>query len=51
MNVESIHNSDFAKNLPPGSLQTARYLADWHEYNVFSDPQVDGIGNSTYNKL
>ncbi|KAG6903278.1 hypothetical protein C0995_000173 [Termitomyces sp. Mi166 len=45
MNVQFIHNSSFAKDLPQGYLQIARYLADWHEYNVFSDPQVDGIGN------
>ncbi|KAG6900396.1 hypothetical protein C0993_011384 [Termitomyces sp. T159_Od127] len=45
MNVQSIHNSSFAKALPQSSLPIARYLADWHEYNVFSDPKLDGIGN------
>ncbi|KAG6909270.1 hypothetical protein DXG01_001332 [Tephrocybe rancida] len=45
MNVQSIHNADFAKALPAGYLETARYLADFHEYRVFSDPQLSGIRN------
>ena len=47
MNVQSIHNATFANQLRPGVLAQARDLANWHEYNVFSDPTVDGIGNST----
>ncbi|KAG6837609.1 hypothetical protein H0H93_006130 [Arthromyces matolae] len=46
MNVQYIHNAQFAKALPIGYLETARYLADWHEYNIFSDPKLNGIGNS-----
>ena len=46
MNVQSIHNATFANSLPNGFLAMARYLADWHEYNVFSDSSFDGIGNS-----
>ena len=46
MNVNSIHNSTFANALPPTFLEQARALANWHEYNVFSDANVSGIGNS-----
>ncbi|KAF9013360.1 phosphoglycerate mutase-like protein [Cyathus striatus] len=45
MNVQSIHNSTFAKNLPPTFLAQARDLANFHEYGVFSSPQLNGIGN------
>ncbi|EGN98125.1 hypothetical protein SERLA73DRAFT_55599 [Serpula lacrymans var. lacrymans S7.3] len=45
MNVESIHNAAFAKALPTTFLAQARALANWHEYNVFSSPQIGGIGN------
>ncbi|KAG6832022.1 hypothetical protein H0H92_006058 [Tricholoma furcatifolium] len=45
MNVESTYNAAFAEALPPGYLEIARYLANWHEYNVFSDPKLNGIGN------
>lgn len=48
MNVNSIHNATFAKLLPTGYLEQARALANFHEYGIFSSPQVDGIGNSTY---
>jgi hypothetical protein len=46
MNVESIHNATFADQLPPTYLAQARDLANWHEYYVFSSPELDGIGNS-----
>ncbi|KLO05436.1 phosphoglycerate mutase-like protein, partial [Schizopora paradoxa] len=45
MNVQSIHNETFAKALPDGFLERVRALANFHEYGVFSSPQVDGIGN------
>ncbi|KAI0930855.1 hypothetical protein AcV7_004926 [Taiwanofungus camphoratus] len=45
MNVQSIHNATFAESLPPTFLAQVRDLANWHEYNVFSDTQFDGIGN------
>lgn len=48
MNVQSIHNATFANNLPVGYLNRVRALANFHEYGVFSSPQVDGIGNSMY---
>lgn len=46
MNVQSIHNATFANRLPNGYLAQARDLANWHEYNVFTDPTLGGIGNS-----
>ncbi|KAI6027550.1 histidine phosphatase superfamily [Pisolithus microcarpus] len=45
MNVNSIHNATFAAGLPPTFLPQAHALANWHEYNVFSDASLDGIGN------
>ncbi|KAH8110498.1 phosphoglycerate mutase-like protein [Phellopilus nigrolimitatus] len=45
MNVQSIHNETFANSLPTGYLAQARTLASFHEYGVFTSPQVDGIGN------
>lgn len=47
MNVESIHDAQFASALPNTFLAQARDLANWHEYGVFSSPRLDGIGNST----
>ena len=47
MNVQSIHNDTFAARLPPNFLTYARALANYHEYGVFSDPSLSGIGNST----
>ena len=46
MNVESIHDAAFANALPATFLPQARDLANWHEYNAFSDPELSGIGNS-----
>ncbi|KAI5119299.1 hypothetical protein M0805_008214 [Coniferiporia weirii] len=45
MNVQSIHNATFANNLPAEYLNRARALANFHEYGVFTSPQLDGIGN------
>ncbi|KAF9220493.1 phosphoglycerate mutase-like protein [Gyrodon lividus] len=45
MNVNSIHNVTFARALPATFLAQVRALANWHEYNVFTDPSVIGIGN------
>ncbi|KAJ7070028.1 histidine phosphatase superfamily [Mycena amicta] len=45
MNVQSIHNAAFAKALPPTFLPQVRALANWHEYGVFTSPQLNGIGN------
>jgi prostatic aicd phosphatase len=46
MNIQSIHNVDFAKALPSAFLVQARDLANWHEYGIFSSPQLTGIENS-----
>ncbi|KAI0823176.1 histidine phosphatase superfamily [Trametes gibbosa] len=51
MNVQSIHNATFANALPQGYLEQARDLANWHEYNVFSDTSVDGIGNIAFRAM
>ncbi len=51
MNVENIHSASFMDNLPDTFIQQARALADWHEYGVFSDSSLDGIGNSTSSHL
>jgi hypothetical protein len=45
MNVNNIHNATFSKNTPPDTLAQARALANWHEYRVFSDASISGIGN------
>ncbi|KAG6336269.1 hypothetical protein ID866_2823 [Astraeus odoratus] len=45
MNVNNIHNATFADTLPPTFLAQARVLANWHEYNVFTDADPSGIGN------
>ncbi|KAJ7505571.1 phosphoglycerate mutase-like protein [Mycena galericulata] len=45
MNVQSIHNAAFAKALPPTFLAQALTLASFHEYGVFTSPQLNGIGN------
>jgi len=45
MNVQSIHNATFAKAFPATFLEQARDLANWHEYGVFTSPQLNGIGN------
>lgn len=45
MNVQSIHNATFANLVPPAAIAEARDLANWHEYGVFSDPNLGGIRN------
>ena len=51
MNVQSIHNATFANRLPPTFLAQARDLADYHEYGVFSDSTLGGIGNIAGNAM
>jgi prostatic aicd phosphatase len=48
MNVNNIHNATFARSIPAGYMEQARALANWHEYNVFSDANVTGVGNSAH---
>ncbi|KAL1744077.1 histidine phosphatase superfamily [Schizophyllum fasciatum] len=45
MNVNWIHNEQFAQVVPEEYLARARDLANYHEYGVFTSPEVDGIGN------
>jgi len=45
MNVNYIHNATFQSNLNETLLAQARTLAAFHEYGVFTSPQLDGIGN------
>lgn len=45
MNVNDIHNATFANALPSTYLAQVQTLANWHEYNVFSDQTIGGIGN------
>ncbi|KAI0754618.1 phosphoglycerate mutase-like protein [Daedaleopsis nitida] len=50
-NVQSIHNETFARNLPPTYLAQVRDLAGFHEYGVFSDSKLDGIGNIAFRTM
>ncbi|PBK78349.1 phosphoglycerate mutase-like protein [Armillaria solidipes] len=45
MNVENIHDASFAASIPDTFMEQARDLANWHEYGVFSSPDLAGIGN------
>ncbi|KAJ3491134.1 hypothetical protein NLI96_g916 [Meripilus lineatus] len=45
VNVQSIHNATYAQLLPPTFLEQARDLANFHEHGVFTDTDLDGIGN------
>merc|ERR1719487_570239 len=48
MNVNSIHNRTFAEQLNATGdslLAQAHELANFHEYNLFSAPTEDGLGN------
>ncbi|KAL0066208.1 hypothetical protein AAF712_006833 [Marasmius tenuissimus] len=51
MLVESIHDEQYKNNLPPTFLEQGRHLANWHEYGVFSDSQLDGIGNIAFRTM
>ncbi|KAH9922608.1 histidine phosphatase superfamily [Fomitopsis serialis] len=51
MNVQSIHNATFAASLPTGFLAHARDLVDWQQYQVFTDPTFDGIGNMAFRTM
>lgn len=43
MNVQSIHNASF--KVPDKVLAQVRDLANYHEYGVFTSPDLSGIGN------
>ncbi|KAF5355273.1 hypothetical protein D9758_006063 [Tetrapyrgos nigripes] len=48
INVQNIHNARFHQALPDTFLRQARDLANYHEYGVFTDPDVAGIGNMPF---
>lgn len=41
-----IHNGTFLGALPRTFAEQAYFWANFHEAGVFSDPAIDGIGNS-----
>ncbi|GLB38053.1 hypothetical protein LshimejAT787_0411040 [Lyophyllum shimeji] len=45
INTELIHNKTYAHRLPPTLIEQARYFANYHEDGVFSDKEINGIGN------
>jgi lysosomal acid phosphatase len=45
MSSQLTHNKTYAYRLPPGLINTARDLANFHEDGVFSDEKLAGIGN------
>ncbi|KAG2015225.1 hypothetical protein CC2G_008514 [Coprinopsis cinerea AmutBmut pab1-1] len=45
INSELIHNKTFAHRLRPTFIEQARHWANYHEAGVFSDDDINGIGN------
>lgn len=50
MNVQNIHNETFRNIVSENGtndyiMRTARHLANYHESRVFTDEDIDGIGN------
>ncbi|KAF4620911.1 hypothetical protein D9613_001070 [Agrocybe pediades] len=45
INSELTHNRTYAHRLPPTFLEQARHWANYHEHGVFSDGDINGIGN------
>ncbi|KAF8883292.1 histidine phosphatase superfamily [Infundibulicybe gibba] len=45
INTELTHNKTYAHRLPPTYIEQARALANFHENGVFSDKEINGIGN------
>jgi len=43
--VQTQHNRTYLLEIPPGFVNQARVLADFHDANAFSDSKPDGIGN------
>ncbi|KAH0831203.1 phosphoglycerate mutase-like protein [Lanmaoa asiatica] len=44
LNVQYTHNATFYKSFPETLLQQARYFANIHEQNVFTDSVQNGVG-------
>ncbi|KZT67117.1 phosphoglycerate mutase-like protein [Daedalea quercina L-15889] len=51
MNVQDVHNATYAATVPETLLEQARALANWEQYQVFSDPSFSGIGNIAFQTL
>jgi len=45
INSELTHNKTYAHRLPPTLVEQARHWANYHETGVFSDEDINGIGN------
>jgi len=45
VNSELSHNKTYAYRLPPSYKEQAQGLVNYHEYNVFHDKDLGGIGN------
>ncbi|TEB38013.1 phosphoglycerate mutase-like protein [Coprinellus micaceus] len=45
INSELTHNRTFAHRLPPTFIEQARYWANYHETGVFSEKDINGVGN------
>ncbi|CAA7260375.1 unnamed protein product [Cyclocybe aegerita] len=45
MNSELIHNKTYAHRLPPTFIEQARHWANYHETGVFSEKDINGVGN------
>ncbi|TFK45136.1 histidine phosphatase superfamily [Crucibulum laeve] len=45
INSELTHNKTYAHRLPPSYIEQARHWANYHEAGVFSDNDINGIGN------
>ena len=48
LNVQYTHNATFYKTFPQTLLQQARYFANIHEQNVFTDSVQNGVGQSKW---
>ncbi|KAH9922607.1 histidine phosphatase superfamily [Fomitopsis serialis] len=51
MNVQDVHNATYASTVPETLLEQARALANWEQYQVFSDPSFNGIGNIAFQAM
>jgi len=45
LNTELVHNRTYAHRLPPTLIDQARAFANFHEDGVFSDKDIQGVGN------
>jgi hypothetical protein len=45
VNTQLTHNRTYAHRLPPTLLEQARSFANFHESQIFSDKDINGVGN------